>query len=274
MKEQIQITERDKRLFEDLLNYGSFKTSHIAIRVFNGINSATVLRRLRSLEQAGLIARIPGVDRGELAWHLEEKGASAISSASPKKNFSLLSMDHDLKLLDIRLALERENISGGWIPEFEIRRAIARKHGGDNLGRLAIPDGLIAVRNKDDFKCVAIELELNLKTRDRYFQTFRQYQRKRSIGAVWYLVGSLGLGKSLEKSWNELADDQVNIKLLWSLADEILEDPLNAIIYLKNSERTVQQLFQPANLGTGESAQMPAQQESTQPASESSPTEG
>ena len=61
-------TERDRKLLETLSDFGLMSTAQLERRVFAGIKSTTVLRRLRILEKRTLIARSSGLSQGRLTW--------------------------------------------------------------------------------------------------------------------------------------------------------------------------------------------------------------
>ncbi|MGZ3736302.1 MAG: hypothetical protein ACXVC0_15145 [Bdellovibrionota bacterium] len=244
MKGPIILTERDKKLFRFLHSYGLARTSNLASEVFPGIAPTTALRRLRRLESQGYIARIPGLPFGEFAWRVSEKASRMISAVPPKRYFPKQAMEHDLKLLDLRLALEKAEISQGWISEHELRRKMAGRFTVENLENLNIPDGLMTARNNGRLVSVAVELELHFKNRDRYHRIFSRYQAKSRILAVWYLVSSPGLGKHLERLWMR-SERKSHVYFLWSLEEEVIADPLKAGIFYDGKQLVLKNVFTP-----------------------------
>lgn len=248
MKPSIFLTKRDSKLLAELHTYGILRTSHISEMFFKGVAPTTALRRLRILEQGGLIGRVHGLERGGLAWKVELKGASLVSELPPKRNFSQANLNHDLSVVDLRLALERENIVGGWVPEHEIRRQIIQAHGIHATKDKAIPDGLAAIRYKGVMRPMAIELELTYKERTRYSRIFRRYREKGKLLAVWYLVKDQAMGKSLARSWAYHDREGSYTQLIWSVVNDVVKDPKAAALHLPNSVRVVGDFFGPANV--------------------------
>jgi hypothetical protein len=59
----------------------------------------------------------------------------------------------------------------------------------------AIPDWLVTI----DGKIVALEVELNFKSKARMRDIFRVYQNKKSITQLWYLVPSESIRQKILK---------------------------------------------------------------------------
>lgn len=250
MNQSFYVTKRDNQLLADLHTYGLLSTSQISEKFFKGVAPSTILRRLRILEDGGLIARIHGLERGELGWKVESKGAALVSALPPKKNFHPSFLVHDFRLVEIRQALERENIVGGWVPEHEIRRQFAQAHEVEAMRDRAIPDGLAAMRYRGVMHSVAIELELTYKDRTRYNRIFRRYREKKNILAVWYLVKDETMGKSLARLWRLQGNEGTYIRLIWSVASDVITRPKEAPVYLQNSVHAVGDLFGLADINS------------------------
>ena len=71
-KNLLNPTERDLLLLEQLESYGVLSTQQIRELIFQGINTRTVLRRLRLLKQRGFIFSSEGLPNGGLAWELKK----------------------------------------------------------------------------------------------------------------------------------------------------------------------------------------------------------
>lgn len=133
------LTKRDLEIFKIISRCAILTTSQLSKTVFRGVATTTVLRRLRKLEKAKLIERIEGLANYEKAWTLTSKGAEAIGYVNPKRHFHRLSLGHDVKFSELRLLLEDAGIARSWIPEHEIRSAMAKKYG---LRRIKSQSGL------------------------------------------------------------------------------------------------------------------------------------
>lgn len=228
------VMNRDKELFSTLHGFGLLTTKQIAGRFFPSIATTTVLRRLRKLEDGNYIRRIEGLLNNERAWALTQVGADVVSVQDPKVYFRKDQLNHDLKLSEVRMALETHGMTHSWIPEHEIRAKVCAKNGPARGQFMLIPDGIIGVEHKGLKESVALELELNFKNSKRYERTFSAYSKKQNIWAIWYVVASPSLGKSIARvAARELKYNQ-KIKFFWSLADDVIANPLTAKIYQNN----------------------------------------
>lgn len=238
------LTKRDLDIFKLISKTTILTTAQIHREIFPGVATTTVLRRLRKLERQKFIDRIEGLPNHELAWALAPKGAGAIGCADFKRRFHRLALVHDVKLAGLRLALEGHGIARSWIPEHEIRFAMARKHGVKRMKSQSVPDGIMGVSYKGVMESVAIELELHYKNKDRYRDTFQSYQWKKNIKAVWYLVPSESLGRHMERLWRKYVG-QVGPWLLWSLVDDVLANPGIAATHYFDKSFELGCLFEP-----------------------------
>lgn len=238
----MKLTQRDLRIFDLMTTMAILTTAQIGRIVFQGVATTTVLRRLRKLEKEKYVQRIEGLPNYEVAWCLTLKGADAIGYANPKRNFHRLSLVHDVKLTDLRLTLEGHGIARSWIPEHEIRSAMARKHGLRKIKNETVPDGIMSVSHKWMMESVAVELELHYKNQDRYKQIFQSYRWKENIKAVWYFVHSAKLGQHLEKLWLK-AGGRATPWLLWSEVDDVLTNGSLATVHYFNDRFEIRKLF-------------------------------
>ena len=230
-------------MFFKLQSYAVLRTRQLAAMVFAGVNLATVLRRLRKLEGEGYIKRMLRLEGYEIAWSVTLKGSLLVGNRPLKRNFRTDTIDHDLKLTDLRISLEGCGIAQSWIPEHEIRSKVARKHGLRRAKERIIPDGLMGVSYRGAKESVAIELELNFKNSGRYHRSFSQYQTKDSLWGVWYLVHSEGLGKAVEREWKGVSKYGGGIKFMWSMADEVLKEPLSGKVFSGEQTHAVSEIW-------------------------------
>lgn len=237
------LTNRDKELLRGLRSYGLFTTKQIAQLYFPGVALTTVLRRLRKLEATKYLQRITGIETYEAGWALASKGANAVNAHAYKRVFRKDILDHELKLVSLRLKLEGTRIAQSWIPEHEIRAQVARKHGLRDLSNRIIPDGLMGVNVNGLKESVAIELELNFKNTRRYEHTFIDYSIKRNVAFVWYLVQEDSLGRHLAKIWSDKAFRGHGVQFIWSNYFEVIESPATAKLHGTDTVRTLKSLW-------------------------------
>lgn len=98
---------------------------------------------------------------------LESKGLPTLVSNVPK--YRTQDFDHDLHVIDCRLALERSKRATDWIPEFQIR---GRFNAFEKLPAKYIPDGLFINKHGE---LTAFEMEIARKSKERYDDKIQKY---------------------------------------------------------------------------------------------------
>lgn len=239
------LTSRDHDLLSMLARMGLLTTGQLNRTVFKNIATTTVLRRLRVLESSGYISRVEGLKNKENGWCLTLKGAEAISFLFPKRRFNRSTLDHDVMLADLRLILEGQSVAHSWIPEHEIRSKMARSHGIRRMESQTVPDGIMGVEYEGLKHSVAIELELNYKSKDRYRRIFWSYRGKDKTLAVWYFVPSKKFGESLSCLWAKHIGANSRVWLLWSEVDDVLKNGSQAQVHYFNHTNQIIDLFKP-----------------------------
>ena len=206
----LQPTTRDLFLLEKLESYGVLSTQQIRELVFNGINTRTVLRRLRLLKQRGFIFSSEGLPKGGLAWILSKKSANFFKQDLSHKIINKNTLQHDVAVSSIRIHLERLKIVKSWTAEHILKKEIIRSPYRERKessyfdeGCSLVPDSLFITKHEGEMKAVALELELSLKSRARYKKIFFQYEKKREIWFVWYVVLTRSMGKLLSDIWGQ-----------------------------------------------------------------------
>lgn len=220
-------TKRDREILAKLSRYGILSTNQIRRVFFSEVDLTTVRRRLRILEAAGFIFRVPGLDDGGLGWALTQKSATELGSSFPIRHFNRNSVGHDILLSEVRLKLESVGLGASWIPEHVLKRKTPKT---SYLEERFVPDALFTVINQNKQRVVALELELNAKSKKRYEKILQKYLRMKNLWALWYLVPSESVGKMLEAVWSKLNSSKRNDLFIWSIIDEVLANPSEAII--------------------------------------------
>lgn len=237
------ITLRDITLFKKLQSYGMLSTKQVNEIVFNNIAQTTVLRRLRLLEDKKLIQKITGLSSMERLWALTERGAEIASVKLFKRHFAKGLLEHDFRLLSLRLKLEGIGIAHSWIPEHELRSKVYQKYGMREAKHHLIPDGLMGVDIEGKKESIAIELELTMKNESRYFKTFGRYFNLKSTYAVWYVVKTIGQVNQLFRLWRKWSHRNYGIKLYVSMLDPLMKDPQNAKVYSETIDKKMRDIF-------------------------------
>jgi hypothetical protein len=241
----MNITNRDIEIFKLIANYGMLSTKQINSICFNSIATSTVLRRLRILENKKYIQRLLGLESQDLLWILLPKGAEAAEVAIPKRHWSKNLLEHDHKLISLRLGLEGSGIAHSWIPEHLIRTNIFRKNDFRTAKEKLIPDGLMATMADGKRLSVAIELELTLKNKDKFHKTLSRYKRQDGIIGVWYIAPTTSLLNSISAGWNALGGASTGNRLYLSVLDDVMKNPLTAKVFGHGRALKISELWTP-----------------------------
>jgi DNA-binding Lrp family transcriptional regulator len=236
-------TNRDQHLLSDLGNYGLLSTTVIVEKHFNNVDYSTVLRRLRILEKEGLIRRAGLLMTTENLWAIAPKGAKKMSLENFKCYWNQASIDHDFKLIKLRMFLEELGIIKKWIAEHVIRSMIYKKYSLRDAKNKLIPDGIIETKIDNSSQSMAIELELNLKSQSRYKKILGQYQWNKDLLGVWYIVPTLAILNKLNDYWNRTASSYTEGKIYFSLLDDLLTFKGESLLYSTNEKFRLKEFF-------------------------------
>ncbi len=239
----MMITKRDNQLFQKLSTHGMLSTKQVTSFIFNSIARTTALRRLRILEANHYLKRITGLDGHDVLWVLTDKGANAAGVSTPKKSWSKNILQHDYKLISLRLELEKSGIAQTWIPEHEIRSLIYKKYGLLKGKQKLIPDGLMGIEVMGKFGSVAIELELTLKNKNRIKDIVTRYQEKKDLSAVWYIASSQTILNSFFREWRNHQGFNKTIKLYGSLFEEVIKNPVEATVFSEGNACKIKDIW-------------------------------
>ena len=254
------LTNRDRELLKKIASVGMLSTRQIGETFFKGVVINTVLRRLRKLEARSFLKRLSGLETHELLWIIAPKGASSINADVFKSHWSKNMIEHDYKLISLRMLLERAGIAHSWIPEHEIRSMVFKKYGLRQSQKKLIPDGLMGVDANKKMESVAIELELTVKSKKRYQNIIYHYVNKNNLHAVWYIVPTSSILNSLKEIWKKHSSGLSNIKVYFSLLSDLMANPMETKLFGLDSTHLLSELWTPLSLMP---AHVPAQRVST-----------
>lgn len=237
------MTKRDYQLFEKIHAYGMLSTTQINQLIFDGIAKTTTLRRLRILEGRRLIQRISGLESHEYLWGLTLGGAQLIGRELIKKHWNKNLLEHDYKLLCLRLTLEKHGMVKDWKSEHELRQLVYEKYGHKEAKNQLVPDGIIITASSGKQQAHALELELTLKNKTRIDEIVRRYLKKKELTSVIYIASSKGIIRSFLRTWKDLGSRDNGTQLYGSLFSEVMEKPSEAMTYgLKGPRRLLEVL--------------------------------
>jgi hypothetical protein len=241
----MNITSRDIDIFKLIASYGMLSTKQINSICFKSIATTTVLRRLRILENKKFIQRLLGLESQDVLWILLPKGAEAAGVAIPKRHWSKNLLEHDHKLISLRLCLEGSGIAYSWIPEYLIRANIFRKNDFRTAKEKLIPDGLMATVADGKRLSVAIELELTLKNKDKLRKTLFRYKQQGGIVGVWYISPTTSLLNSISAAWNSLGSSSAGNRLYLSVLDDVMKNSLSSKVFGNGKGARISELWTP-----------------------------
>jgi hypothetical protein len=227
----MKLTSRDRFLFEKLHDYGMLSTAHINQFIFGGIAKTTTLRRLRILEQAKLIQRIGGLESGQYLWILSTRGAELMGRSAIKRNWNRNLLDHDYKLLCLRLLIEKNFTIVKWTGEHELRHIALAKYGVLGIKNKLIPDSIFMTSLGGEKNAHALELELTLKSKDRIRSVLRRYLEKSGLTNIFYVCANQGILRSVLQQWKVMSYGLRNAKLYGVLHAELISSPKLATLH-------------------------------------------
>lgn len=162
--------------------------------------------RIRKLVRAGLIERLVGDMRVQLGYRLTKNGIDKLSSevlktvAAENRSFSYrTAFDHDKLLVAIRRVFEESPLVSHYMPEHEVRRMLASRHGKEekrNAG-YKVPDSLFNLKTATRILTVAVELELTLKSKNRYLRVFRKLLTSSDFDVVFILTANAKMADAI-----------------------------------------------------------------------------
>lgn len=212
-----RITTRDRLLLEFIAEHRLVLCGHV--QALLGVSAATAARRLRVLEQRGLVHKEALFHRHPPHYRIQRKGLQLIGSRLPVPKRDL-NVGHDIGMAWLWLAAHRGAFGSlaQVISERHMRssdgleahaaRATGRSerepfgvrltgHGAQGRPRLHYPDLLLVDRAG---RRIAVELELSSKGRRRRHQIIGGYASDRRIDAVLYLVADQRIAREVQSA--------------------------------------------------------------------------
>jgi hypothetical protein len=234
----LRLQNRDIELLKLICDLGLISTKQVGNLFFKDVAMTTVLKRLRLLEGERLIKRVQGLESFELLWSIDHKGGKLIEKEFYKNTWNKAMLAHDYKLSSLRQMLSKFKLYESWVPEHELRSAIYKKYSFKGSLNKLIPDGLMTFRRNGIngiLETWAIEMELSLKSKNRYEKIFREYGKKENLKGIWYLVQGESLFKSLKENFKSFSYLLNGKALMISFIDEVLNAPSEAKLFTQNS---------------------------------------
>jgi DNA-binding Lrp family transcriptional regulator len=193
-KPHVVLTERDVQLLNELHDNVVMSFWQVQENVFGGKNHATVMNRLKRLELSGFISRqrIPRIKAWQskreigVVFQITVSGLRELAKHETQKTIyervpaiSGSSLDHDLLLNDVKAKLLALHSGSRWVNG----RYVANQNGFEK-----IPDAILELPNRD--KVLAIELELNAKSSQRYREIVSALRASQKLERVIYVTSN------------------------------------------------------------------------------------
>ncbi len=247
----LTLTKRDLKMFLVLAKYGALSTKQLEEIIFQGVQNSTMLRRLRRIERGGWIYRIGGaLPSGELVWVLARKGEEAIDAEIPMVRPNRNGLVHDVLLSTLRMRLESIGLGENFVPEWSIRRQTFTPDKRRRKDNQLVPDGIFsAVLWNKTLATIALELEINAKTTQRYERIFTKYLEKNNLELIWYFVKTEGFAEALIAKWNHIKSKtylarKAKSTLIVTVLSEFETSPREANIYFAGGDTCeIQEMF-------------------------------
>lgn len=195
----IQLTQRDMAILSFINDFGFCEMQHLERRF--GMKKPIGYRLMRRLIKAGLVVheRIYHFEPG--IYFLTPEGAKC-TSLPPISHFAIGRYAHQKALIDVYLTLRECFPNTKWLSE----RQLKHEKFFDGIGKYGhLADGVLAF---PDGRNIAIEVELNLKGKERTKQIFKQYAAQFSFHEIWYFCP-----KEMAANLNSLAKNMPFIKI-------------------------------------------------------------
>jgi DNA-binding Lrp family transcriptional regulator len=179
--------------------------------LFQSLSYPTMQRRLRKLVKSGHIQReVHGENLGRALYHyfLGKNGKKHLNLTNDifkGIKFKSENPSHDLELISIREKIKQMKGVDSVFSEnkiiFEIINELDLNL--EAFYRLRC-DGVIKIKNENNFKYAALEYESSLKSSKRYKKLFRSFYNQKNIHGVFYVCKSKSIKESLIKYENDI----------------------------------------------------------------------
>ena len=203
----MRLTEKDYEVLYYLWKWKALSTMALGAKYFPEWKPFSVYRRLMRLADAGLVESVSFEHAGMSAWLLATKGYKKIRYSLPdmtQDGFRSENTYHDFFCTALQLGRWLVDLPAGCetTSEQQLRR-LPVDLWADWVPRSAQhrPDGYSRVIGTNSSSIVAFEVELNLKSADRYDALCAYYGSQATVSQVLWLVDSRGQVRSIEKAF-------------------------------------------------------------------------
>jgi hypothetical protein len=180
---------------------------------------------MKRLVRAGILTEAQSDSGGILGWSLSKSARSKYvflgneNETYPKKGpVYRTSYIHDVKLRQVRKALEASPAITGWIPEHVLKAEMTSRyvylHSSDRSEKmLTVPDALLLLRSDGKESKAALELELTQKSRKRLYKKIEAYIVTDDFEFAFFIASSAHLMSVLREVYQNVMQTSWRIKL-------------------------------------------------------------
>ena len=218
---KLVLQPRDLKLLDLLNRYNLMSTKQIQSLVFSRIADSTMLRRLRLLEKNKYICQSAILDNYSRTWQLSDRSLEVMPDANVFKIYNRNTINHDILITEVRLKLEKINLGKDWVNGFDIKARVTKDQNSFRKEHQLVPDGVMIAAMKKQHMAIAVELELTIKSKNRYLNLLENYDNNPKINFVWYIFKGISELKAFEKI---LIDVRRKGKIWISLLGDVLKN--------------------------------------------------
>jgi hypothetical protein len=172
-----QLTERDVEILQFINLFGFCEMPQLIARF--GWRKPRNYQIMKKLLTAGLVKH-ERVFHGQHGIYRLTPAGARHSGLPPLSKVPLASYAHDVRVIELYLALRQQYPGVQWVSERELKH---EKYFSGVGKRGHLSDGLLIF---EDGKHVALEVELTLKSKSRLEKILKEYGAQFSIKEVWY----------------------------------------------------------------------------------------
>lgn len=148
--------------------------------------------------------------------------------------------DHDVKVSQVILGLEKDKVVDHYTTEAELKKRFTVWMKTTHEGKSAkFPDLTIELKEPKNFRKVAIEIEQSLKSFDRYKQIMTNYASAKSIEAVIFVSDQQAVFNRISRAMKETNYPSWERPVGFGEMNEWLKNPTTAPIYLSRGTSTI-----------------------------------
>ncbi len=252
----LRLKERDIKILYYISTQGFATAEEIHSNFFNSKKEdGNHYRRISKLTKSGFIEKIKISRCHRTGYRVSRKGQILlidygynVTASVIKKDIYLGKYNHDLMVNKVKNILLASPLIDNFIAEYQIKEALLKRCKEKNSYKISdkIPDGLFNLKVKDKTLLIALEVELNLKSKIRYENIFPRHLLSANWDCVFYISKSEKIRNKLLEYLTKIKKENFLVKnnnqlnnIYFCLLDDILKNKLNSIFCDENVEFSI-----------------------------------